>query len=75
MTAFAIHQPYGTSARPRWKALGLAAGIEAAIVVAVVYGAARHVQHEQPEVLSVSLMAPTTPRPAGGGAASGRGRC
>ncbi len=61
MTALAIHQPYGTSSRPRWKALGLAAGLEAAIVVAVLYGAARHVQHAEPEVLSVSLMAPTTP--------------
>lgn len=61
MTALALHQPYGASRRPRWKALGLAAGLEAAIVVVVVYGAARHVQHVEPEVLSVSLMAPTTP--------------
>ncbi len=61
MTALALHQPYGASGRPRWKALGLAAGLEAAIVVAVIYGAARHARHEEPEVLSVSLMAPTTP--------------
>ena len=61
MTAFAIQPPYGTSGRHRWKALGMAAGIEAAIVVVVLLGAARHVQREEPEVLSVNLMTPPAP--------------
>jgi protein TonB len=39
----------------------MAAAIEAAIVVAVLAGAARHVQHDEPVVLSVNLMTPPTP--------------
>lgn len=61
MTAIARHPPFGTRGRPRWKALGLVAGLEAAIVVALVFGAARHVQRDAPDVLSVMLMTPTTP--------------
>jgi TonB family protein len=39
----------------------MAAAIETAIVVAVLAGAARHVQHDEPVVLSVNLMTPTAP--------------
>jgi protein TonB len=61
MTAFATYPPQGLSARPRWRALGMAATIEAAIVAAVLAGAARHVQHDEPVELSVNLMTPTAP--------------
>ena len=61
MTAFATYPPYGMSGRPRWQALGMTAAIEAAIVVALLVGAARHVQHDEPVVLSVNLMTPTAP--------------
>ena len=61
MTAFASYPPQGLPGRPRWRALGMAAAVEAAIVVAVLVGAARHVQHDEPVVLSVNLMTPTTP--------------
>lgn len=61
MTAFATYPPHGMSGRPRWRALGMAAAIEAAIVVAVLAGAARHVQRDEPIVLSVNLLTPTAP--------------
>ena len=61
MTAFATYPPYGMSGRPRWQALGMTAAIEAAIVVALLVGAARHVQRDEPVVLSVNLTTPTTP--------------
>ena len=61
MTAFATYPPQGMSGSPRWRALGMAAAIEAAIVAAVLAGAARHVQHDEPVVLSVNLMTPTAP--------------
>ena len=62
MTAFATYPPPGMLDRPRLRALGMAAAIEAAIVAAVVLaGAARHVRHDEPVVLSVNLMAPTRP--------------
>jgi periplasmic protein TonB len=61
MTAFASYSPQGLSGRPRWGALGMAAAIEGAIVVAVLAGAARHVRHDEPVVLSVDLMTPTAP--------------
>lgn len=59
MTAFASYSPQGLSARPRWRAFGMAAAIETAIVVAVLAGAARRVHNEDPVVLSVHLMMPT----------------
>ena len=61
MTAFATYPPQGLTARPRWQALGLAVTIEIAIVLAVLAGAARHVQHDEPVVLSVNLMTPPMP--------------
>ena len=61
MTAFATYPPQGMPGRPRWRALGMAAAIEAAIVIAVLAGAARHVQHDEPVELSVNLMTPTAP--------------
>ena len=61
MTAFATYPPQGMSARTRWQAFGMAAAIEAAVVVAVLGGAARHLQREEPAVLTINLMAPTTP--------------
>jgi len=61
MTAFATYLPQGTSGRPRWRAFGMAAAIEAAIVVAVLAGATRHVQHDEPVVMSVDLMTPAAP--------------
>jgi len=60
MTAFASYPPRAVSARTRWQALGMAATIEIAIVAAVIVGAARHVQRDEPTVLSVNLMTPTT---------------
>ena len=61
MSAFASYPPQGLSSRPRWRAFGMAAAIEAAIVVAMLAGAARHVQHDEPVVLSIDLVAPTVP--------------
>ena len=61
MSAFASYPPQGPTSRPRWRAFGMAAAIEAAIVVALLAGAARHVQHDEPVVLSINLMAPTVP--------------
>ncbi len=61
MTAFATYPPYGMSGRPRWQALGMTVAVEAVIVVAVLVGAVRHVQHDEPVVLSVNLMTPTAP--------------
>jgi len=49
------------SARTRWQAFGLAAAIETAIVVAVLVGAARHVQRDEPVVLSINLTPMTPP--------------
>ena len=60
MTAFATYPPQGMSTRTRWQAFGMAAAIETAIVVAVLAGAARHVQRDEPVVLSINLT-PTTP--------------
>ncbi len=61
MTAFASYPPQGMPGRPRWQALGMTAAIEAAIVVALLVGAARHVQRDEPVVLSVNLMTPPAP--------------
>lgn len=61
MTAFAMYPPQGMSARARWQAFGMAVAIEVAIVVAALAGAARHVRHDEPVVLSINLTTPTTP--------------
>lgn len=57
----ATYLPLGMSRSPRWQALWMAAAIEVAIVVAMLTGAARHVQHDEPVLLSVNLMTPTGP--------------
>jgi len=50
MTAFATYPPQGMSTRTRWQAFGMAAAIETAIVVAVLAGAARHMQRDKPDI-------------------------
>lgn len=61
MTAFATYPLREPSPRARWQAFGMAAAIEIAIVVAVLAGAARHVQHEDAVVMTMALTPPAPP--------------